>query len=71
MCQDDKLYTRQVSGQTTPDDGRNLEGCRRAESSEEKTMIGYPRSLTILGGILEFIGKFEAEVVKESQKLGK
>lgn len=34
-------------------------------------MIGYPRSLTILGGVLEFIGKFEAEVVKESQKLGK
>lgn len=71
MCQDDKLCTRQALRQIPPDYGRNMEGCRRAESSEEKTMIGYLRSLTILGGVLEFIGKFEPEVVKGSQKLGK
>lgn len=42
----------------------------RAESSEEETMMGYLRSLTLWRGVLEFIGKFVADMVKESQKLG-
>lgn len=71
MCQDDKLYTRQALKQPPRIMARIWKAAGGLNPGKKKTVIGHLRRLTILGGVLEFIGKFEAEVVKESQKLGK
>lgn len=49
-----------------PEHGRPQEGCIGTEKKQN-----YLRSVTILEGVLEFIGKIEVGVGKESQKLGK